>query len=293
MPRSLKHAATPSVPVPHVVAVPIEALPSALADFDAISACLGSRTPVLCLDFDGTLSPIVEDPTAAVLLDGVRPVLERLVRAAPTLVLSGRDAADVRDRIGIPDILYAGSHGFEVVEADGTRRPNIEAIALLPALDAAEAQLRQATAAIPGVVIDRKRFSVAVHDRQVAETDFDELWAITAAVAADWPMLRPLRGKRVTEFLPDIDWNKGRALLWLLERAGYTPASAVPICIGDDVTDEDALLAVRDIGIGIVVGSGLRTTAASYSLEDPSEVRAFLDRLAVCLEGRAPAGAAS
>jgi alpha,alpha-trehalase len=241
---------------------------------------------VLCLDFDGTLSPIVSEPGDARLLDGVEAVLRALVELTPVCILSGRDAGDVCARVGLPGILYAGSHGYEVMRFDGSRQPHEEALAYLPHLEAAERHLREATAAIPGVVLDRKRFSLAIHDRLVADGDLEALYRIVARVSAEFPMLRSMRGKRVTEFLPNLDWNKGRALLWLLDMVGYDEGTQAPIAIGDDITDEDALRAVRGRGIGIVVGSGKRYSAASYALRDPIEVWEFLVRLEHLLRDR-------
>ena len=265
-------------------AAPIETLPSALAAFSDLEARLGTLTPILCLDFDGTLSPIVEDPVTARLLDGVEGVLTELASRIPVLVLSGRDVLDVRERMHISGILYAGSHGFEVVRESGERQPHEEALPYLPHLAAAERQLRTATAAIPGVLIDRKRFGVAVHDRLVGDEHLDSLWRVVAGIAAEFPMLRAMRGKRVTEFLPNVDWDKGRALLWLLEMAGFREDRHLPICIGDDITDEDALRTVRGLGIGVVVGSGQRYSAATYALRDPVEVWEFLVRLSRWLD---------
>lgn len=258
--------------------------------FRDIESRLGELTPILCLDFDGTLAPIVDDAKKARLLDGVESVLSDLAARVPVTVLSGRDALDVCDRIHLPHILYAGSHGFEVVQENGTREPHEEALAYLPHLAAVEQRLLTDTATVPGVVIDRKHFGVAVHDRLVADEHLESLWQVVAGIGAEFPMLRSMRGKRVTEFLPNIDWNKGRALLWLLEMVGFDEQRHLPICIGDDITDEDALRTVRGRGIGIVVGSGQRYSAATYSLRDPVEVWEFLVRLSRLLRTRPPTG---
>jgi alpha,alpha-trehalase len=278
--------ASSASPVDSAAAAPIETLPSALIAFRGVQAELGDRIPILCLDFDGTLSPIVEDPKAARLLDGVEAVLASLAAKVPLFVLSGRDAPDVCERVHLPHILYAGSHGFEVVQMDGQREPLEEALPYLPHLAAVEKRLTTETAKIPGVKLDRKQFGLAVHDRLVADGDLEELWRIVAEVGADFPMLRAMRGKRVTEFLPNIDWNKGKALLWLLEMVGYDEERHLPICIGDDITDEDALRTVRGRGVGIVVGSGQRYSAATYALRDPVEVWEFLVRLSRLLDER-------
>ncbi len=286
MVRATERAAAPALADSSAVA-PIEALPSALISIGDIESRIGRLTPVFCLDFDGTLSPIVADPGAACLLDGVEGVLRALAAKAPVLVLSGRDAPDVRARIRLPGVLYAGSHGFEVLRDDGQREVHEEALRYLPHLAVVEEQLRAATAGIPGVVVDRKRFSVAVHDRMVPEEHLESLWRVVAGIAAESPMLRSMRGKRVTEFLPNLDWDKGRALLWLLEMSSYRQDRHLPICIGDDITDEDALRTVRGPGVGIVVGSGERPTAATYALRDPVEVREFLSRMLQFLDKRA------
>ncbi len=290
MARATASASASPAPTESTAAAPIETLPSAITAFRDIQSQIGQLTPILCLDFDGTLSPIVQDATKARLLDGVASILTVLAAQVPVTVLSGRDALDVCERIHLPHILYAGSHGFEVVQEDGTRQPHEEATAYLPHLAAVEQRLLAETTAIPGVVIDRKHFAVAVHDRSVADADLEPLWQAVAGIGAEFPMLRSMRGKRVTEFLPNVDWNKGRALLWLLEMVGYDEKRHLPICIGDDITDEDALRTVRGRGIGIVVGSGQRYSAATYSLRDPVEVWEFLVRLSRLLEERSRMG---
>ena len=86
-------------------------------------------------------------------------------------------------------------------------------------------------------------------------------------------------GKKVYELLPDIDWNKGKAMLWLLEILVLDGRNALPIYIGDDRTDEDAFCALQEQGIGILVSEKPYVTAASYSLNNPDEVERFLGEL--------------
>jgi len=83
--------------------------------------------------------------------------------------------------------------------------------------------------------------------------------------------------------LPDIDWDKGKALLWLLENQGLERAKVRPIYIGDDRTDEDAFRALEKAGVGILVSEEPRPTAARYSLKDPAEVERFLRELVATL----------
>jgi trehalose-phosphatase len=90
-------------------------------------------------------------------------------------------------------------------------------------------------------------------------------------------------GKKVYELLPDIDWDKGKAVLWLLENLGLDCANGRPIYVGDDRTDEDAFRALGQRGVGILVSEQPRPTAASYSLKDPAEVGRFLRELVATL----------
>ena len=82
---------------------------------------------------------------------------------------------------------------------------------------------------------------------------------------------------------PAIDWDKGKAALWLLENLGLKHGKVRPIYIGDDRTDEDAFRALEQRGVGILVSEEPRATAANYSLKDPSEVERFLRELALLL----------
>ncbi|UCC84098.1 MAG: trehalose-phosphatase, partial [Gemmatimonadota bacterium] len=98
-------------------------------------------------------------------------------------------------------------------------------------------------------------------------------------VLARHERLRLSHGKKVYELRPDIDWDKGRAVFWLLEALGLDGDDVVPFYLGDDVTDEDAFAALGDRGIGVIVGNPSYKTNASYSLRDTPEVERFLSQL--------------
>ena len=93
-------------------------------------------------------------------------------------------------------------------------------------------------------------------------------------------------GKKVHELQPNIDWNKGQAVAWLLETMGATQTELRPLYIGDDRTDEDAFRALEKLGIGILVGEQPQVTAASYSLNNPEEVEEFLQKITDRLQGQ-------
>jgi trehalose 6-phosphate phosphatase len=242
------------------------------------------RQPAVFYDFDGTLSEIVEDPDSARLVDGAAEALTSLSAACPVAILSGRDLADVRERIGLPGLWYAGSHGFELTGPDGTHHQNPEAAASIPVLAGAAADLADQLGHIPGVVVEHKRFGVAVHYRNAAR---DRVGEVAAAVrtAGQRTTLRVTTGREVIELRPNIDWDKGKTLRWVLDyiRDNEGAGPLLPIYLGDDITDEDAFDAVDDDGIAILVrhsDDGDRATAARYALDDPSRVREFTERLA-------------
>ncbi|MBO0882271.1 MAG: trehalose-phosphatase, partial [Mycobacterium sp.] len=134
-------------------------LPDGLQALDTVAG----RHPAVFFDFDGTLSDIVDDPDAAGLSDGAADALRSLIAQCPVAILSGRDLADVRQRIGLPGIWYAGSHGFELTGPDGAHHQNTEAAASIPVLGQAAAELADQLGHIPGIVVEHKRFGVAVN----------------------------------------------------------------------------------------------------------------------------------
>jgi trehalose 6-phosphate phosphatase len=264
----------------------MSALPDAL-QASGLTDGLAARRPAVFFDFDGTLSEIVDDPNAARLAPGAAEALQKLAASCPVAVLSGRDLADVTARIGLPGIWYAGSHGFELTAPDGTHHQNDAAAAAVPVLEQVAAELRDQLSSIPGVVVEHKRFGVAVHYRNAAR---DRVGEVAAAVhaAGRRHALRVTTGREVIELRPDIDWDKGKTLRWVMDHLRARGAEAgsaplVPIYLGDDITDEDAFDAVRQDGVPIVVRhteDGDRTTAALFALDNPARVSEFTERLA-------------
>jgi trehalose 6-phosphate phosphatase len=255
-------------------------LPDGLRALDVITG----QHPAVFFDFDGTLSDIVKNPDAARLVAGAADALTALSAQCPVAILSGRDLTDVRERIGLPGIWYAGSHGFELTGPDGAHHENAEAAASIPVLEQAAAELTDQLAHIPGVVVEHKRFGVAVHYRNAAR---DRVGEATAAVRSvgQRTALRVTTGREVIELRPDVDWDKGKTLRWVLDhiRDDEQPAPLLPIYLGDDITDEDAFDAIHDDGIAILVrhsDDGDRATAANYALDNPARAAQFTDRLA-------------
>jgi trehalose-phosphatase len=266
----------------------IRDLPSAVERAPDLNADLAGRTPAVFLDYDGTLTPIVPDPRHATLPEPTRAALRRLADRVPVAIVSGRDLDDVRAMVGIEGIAYAGSHGFDIVDPDGERHER--APDALPVLDDAELRLAPVVEGIPGAALERKRFALAVHFRRIEDPDRvnDLEAAVDQAVADSDGRLRKTGGKKIFELRPAVDWDKGKALLWLLGVLGLDRDDVVPLYVGDDLTDEDAFAAIGERGLGVVVRGEAdgRATAADYSLDHPDEVRDLLDRLAEAVERR-------
>jgi trehalose 6-phosphate phosphatase len=229
---------------------------------------------VLFLDFDGTLAPLQEDPTAVSLSPSMRAVLERCSACFALYFVSGRSLADIRARVNIPGARYAGNHGMEWW--DGARNGNA------PISDAARADVREALAALlplaetPGARVEDKGLSATLHYRAVAPAIVETVRAQAAEI------LRPIVARGHVEALQQkmlvdvrpLGWHKGDFIRFAMEE---TSEHGFPIFIGDDSTDEDAFRMIQS-GITIHVGTG-DGSAAQYSLESIDAVQSFLERL--------------
>jgi len=261
-------------------------LPSAIVCAGDIERRLHDPKPALFLDYDGTLTPIVAHPDLAVLGADMRAALEALAARFPVAIISGRDLADLKKMVTIDGVVYSGSHGFDVDAPDCLGGPVRQGGEFAGHLAEARAALKAEIAAIEGAWVEDKAFAVTVHFRQTPPQEVPRVETVVREVASRFPQLRVTTGKMVLELRPAIDWDKGRALLWLLERLEALEGPLVPAYLGDDDTDEDAFRAVAERGVGVKVGDAHEKSAAAYSLRDVDEVLAFLRDLAT-LEGDA------
>ncbi len=254
-------------------------LPSALERREEIERALANKQAVIFLDYDGTLTPIVKRPEEALLDEGMRTVLKALAAHCAVAVVSGRDRADVEKLVGLDGLIYAGSHGFDISGPGGLHLQHEGGQEALPDLAEAEKELRERLKLVPGVQVERKRFAIAVHYRNAAADDVPLVNTIVGKVEGAHARLKKSLGKKIIELRPNINWDKGKALLWLLDRLGFARAEVLPVYLGDDLTDEDALRVLAEQGIGILVGDHGQPTQARFRLKDVGEVKQFLELL--------------
>jgi trehalose 6-phosphate phosphatase len=233
---------------------------------------------IFFLDYDGTLTPIVDRPQDAVVSPEMKKTVERLAQKCRVCIVSGRYREDVQGLLGIKDLLYAGSHGFDI-KGRGVMMIHPGAEKALPDVELCIQKLETSLAGIEGLLIEKKKFSVAVHYRLVDEkSHLSRIEKEVSDAARTSGSLRLMRGKKVFELLPDIEWDKGKAIRWILETLDLKWTDANMIYIGDDVTDEFAFRMLRTRGTGILVSPEQKSSAASFRLNDPMEVKKFFEK---------------
>jgi trehalose 6-phosphate phosphatase len=223
----------------------------------------------LFLDFDGTLVELAETPGAIRVAPGLRPLLDRLSRRLDgrLAIISGRAVADLERHLDCSGIAVSGSHGLELRLASG------EGISLVAAGDLSEAreEVSSFAAAVPGLLVEEKPASVAVHFRK-APAEEERVTRFMSDLARR-NGLTVQHGKLVAELRP---WgaDKGDALRALMNQPEFVGAH--PIFVGDDLTDEHAFEAARDLGGGGVLVGPPRETAARWRLADVGVVSDWL-----------------
>lgn len=262
-------------------------LPDALRDGEQLTAKLAGRRPAVFLDYDGVLTPIVDRPQDAVMSGSMREVVQALAQRCSVCVVSGRDRPIVQQLMGLECLVVAGSHGFDIWSPQEGTIAHDAATGFDDLISEVTDRLRGEVASIPGAVVEPKRASVAVHYRLADPQHRAKITAVVDELLEQYSgRLKLTPGKMVYELQPKIDWNKGKAVLHLLQTLDLDADDVVPLYLGDDITDEDAFRALAGRGVGIIVGHpddpevANRPTAAGFVLESTVEVEQFLDTLA-------------
>jgi len=246
-----------------------------------------ARRILLVTDYDGTLTPIVERPELANLPDGTRQLLRSLARQRRFKlgVISGRALVDLKNKVNISGIIYAGNHGLEI-EGQGVSFINPLAQEIRPFLRVIYRVLSIALGTIRGVLVEDKGLTLSVHYRLVAEGKSKEVKSIFERIAGGAQALGKIRinsGKKVYEVRPAVNWDKGKAVKLLMKKYGKggRQSGLLPIYLGDDLTDEDGFAIIEKYGSGlsVFVGEANQDTEARYFLKSPAEVVKFLGML--------------
>ncbi|PPR99784.1 hypothetical protein GOBAR_AA20896 [Gossypium barbadense] len=301
--------------------------PSALSSFEQITNFAKGKRIALFLDYDGTLSPIVDNPDFAFMSIDMRAAVAKVAKYFPTAIISGRSRDKVYDFVGLTDLYYAGSHGMDIMgpvressddppncirstdkQGKGVKLfqpaseflPMIDEVCMSPECHTLSPSpfplcsnveflssqvfnsLVNSTKEIKGAKVENNKFCVSVHYRNVDEKNWKTVAECVHDVIRNYPRLRLSHGRKVLEVRPVIDWDKGKALTFLLESLGLSNHDDVlPIYVGDDRTDEDAFKVLREgnLGYGILVSSAPKESNAFFSLRDPQEVMEFLKSL--------------
>ena len=240
------------------------------------------RHLLLLFDFDGTLTPFQADPDAVLLEDDVRARLASLALQpdATVGIISGRRLPDLEKRLKIPGEVYvAGFHGLEI-HAPGETFMHPDAAAATATMRAIAETMRAHLPRLPGVFIEDKVFSIALHYREaepavrvVAQSRFMG----AAREHVDSGRLRVLPGACVIELLPGVSWHKGSALQWIRERIERVHGPTFTVYVGDDVTDEDAFRAVGPDGM--TISASERASGAEFVVNGPAGVKRLLHSL--------------
>lgn len=246
---------------------------------EALATVAGIPTLLVALDFDGTLSPHVEDPMTARMLPAARDAVNALAALPNTVValVSGRSLVDLRiiaEHTDDSSITLAASHGAEYwFPGEGAVEP-AEDDAERGLRDLLRARAEEIAADYEGVWIEPKTFGFGVHTRNATEEAGEKAAAavdeMVAGAAPDW---RRRTGKKIVEYAFRHE-GKDSAIANLRERVH---ADAV-LFAGDDTTDEDALRSLQPQDLGIHVGDG--ETAARVSVPDIPAMAATLADLA-------------
>ncbi len=238
---------------------------------------LAQKDVFIFLDYDGTLTPIVATPDLAVLSGEMKEAVEKVSGHYKTSIVSGRATDDVRSKVQINDIFYAGSHGFEIVDPEGNVEISEEAQAIRSVIDEVHGKLSDRLKDVEGALVEHVKYTISAHYRLVSEEDFPKIEKAVEDILEEYPNLRKTSGKKVFEIRPKIDWHKGKAVDWILNVLGYDSSKHLAVYIGDDVTDEDAFAALKGKGFGILVAEEPRISKASYMIKDTKEVKKVLE----------------
>jgi trehalose 6-phosphate phosphatase len=234
------------------------------------------------LDYDGTLTPIVQDPQKAFLSPKYREVLASLLGDKKNFVciISGRAIEQLEGFIDLKGIALAGNHGMEIAGPD-ISYVNDGALRTKPLLREIAEMLKWKLCDLDGVLVEDKGLTVSVHYRMVPVKRRPSLKRLFYREMEKFLASNTIivtRGKKVLEVRPNVVWNKGDAVRWILGHLSDRPLreKPYPIYMGDDHTDEDAFKALKGWGLTVRVSPRHGASEAAYFIKSVEEGYQFL-----------------
>jgi len=252
--------------------------------WDTILETLHRKQFLIFLDYDGTLAPIVSIPHKARMSKGMKNVLRRLSenKNCRIAIISGRSLNNLKNRVGLQNITYAGCHGFEL-EGTALGKQHLVSSRWRGFLRQLYGDLRRNLCRVKGTLVEYKGISISVHYRLVSRKNLPFVHRVLEDLTRKHTALNDLQiipAKKVIEIMPPARWDKGKCVSRIISnlKPGRLYRKFIPVYIGDDVTDEDAFKVLRNKGLTVFVGKPGRT-AAKYYLQDTGEVLRFLQRI--------------
>ena len=251
--------------------------------WDQVKRKLLNKYIFIFFDYDGTLTPIAKTPQQAVISEKVKELLKKLSRK-PNLALaivSGRQLKDIKDIVGLKDVMYAGNHGLEIegpkIKFESQVSPGLKLV-----IRNIYEKMVSSFSMIKGVLIEDKGLAVSVHYRLMDAKDMQEFLSIFSEITKSFTESNKIKineGKKVYVIRPAVAWDKGKTVLWLLARQQFLVEDKIlPVYFGDDITDEDAFRVLKNKGLTIFVGQP-KASKAGYYVKNTAEVTWFMEQV--------------
>lgn len=255
-------------------------LPSALTRLGELFEDWKNKELLFFLDYDMLHPAIRKQPEDIFISEEIKDLLSRLSNYAKVTVINGRDLSDIRQMTGLDQIYYAGNYGFEIsgpgnihYEHEGLRK-------ILPKLDIAEKLLRDKLLEFDNVRFERQRYVLSIHYQNLEDEKTPEAESRINQILLNRPDLEKVIGEKMIEIRPYQNWNKGKAMKWLMGEVSGILHDNYLVYLGNDFTDEDAFTQIiKQKGIRILVGNHGELTLADYKLQDLDEVKAWLNNI--------------
>lgn len=253
------------------------------AQWDRFKKDFQNNSLFIFFDYDGTLTPIVATPALAATSLETAQLLKELsaLTSVRVAIISGRSLEDLKSKGKVGNIIYSGNHGFEIEN----EKPDFGALndgKFQKILEELGIQLLNGLGNIGGIIIENKGWSMSIHYRLMEESHENHFYQLVQGICEPYLAKNQIKlgsGKKLWEIRPPIDWNKGKAAVWLWKKyESSTGKKFLPIYLGDDQTDEDAFRELQGHGISIRIGQSEKS-AAPYYLENTDETMEFIRRI--------------